>query len=759
MNYNPLYENAILIAPISEEGFFNSYRQAFPKVKFDVLTIEEVEGMFALTHDEDAVLYLLEKGYPYPLAKELLIALDHMKEREYKSPKLQALIPLFEEMKKKGLLYQDALPFSFFKGRNIVIRGYSDGKRIASALESLPNISLSWDKVVPPRKDLPPYLEFEDIHQELHYLCNSIAKLLLNDVKPSDIYVVGLPAEAYMEMELMCQAYHIPFVNPSVPSLFALPFAKKVLNLFAEKGLGETLSSFEGQVLSKDERAILTNLALYGSLTLPQEKLLSILEDVYLDKKCSKQKGEGIVLVNGRYVPRGCHAFIVDFSFGKAPRLHRDASYLSDEERNELGLPSSLLLNAREEKELTALLQKPEIGYISYSASHYGTPLYPSSWGGDDIHSKKGEIFYQAEYSEQMGRMVAASLNDDFQRVRKESPYRASLNAQIPLTRPYDPQFVTFSEAGKKGDLYLSYSSLETFYKCPFAYYLLHKLHLKDEGYSFYPRLGTMLHAYLEKFEENKGDFAKAFDDIVERFDKQGPAFTAKERFLLQNIKPLFMETLEFLAEHFNNISNAKYHHEHKIELSYGDGVILKGSIDLAIESGDTPRYVSIIDFKTKGKNYDEGLLNLGLNLQLPLYAYFASREKDFKDDSLLGVYYAPIVPNQDKNDHSFKGKCEAIPGLNTFDPDPITSGLIDKKAMETVENPGDLGKRLTAIALEKLDEAIIKMRAGDFPISPLNIGDRDKSCGYCPFGDICYQRDEFRRYETGKEGEDGADE
>ena len=88
MNKNPLYENAIIIAPPSEAGFFAAYKEAYPEQHFDVLSVEEVEEMFK-TNSPD--------------------------------------------------------PYAFFKGRNIVIRGYSDGRRIANAIEPLPNISLSWD--------------------------------------------------------------------------------------------------------------------------------------------------------------------------------------------------------------------------------------------------------------------------------------------------------------------------------------------------------------------------------------------------------------------------------------------------------------------------------------------------------------------------------------------------------------------------------------------------------------------------------------
>lgn len=88
MKKNPLYENAIIIAPESEGSFFASYRIAFPEVKFDLITVEAVEAMF------------------------------------------------------KG---EGPDPFLYFKGRNIVIRGYQDGKRIANALEPLPSICVSWD--------------------------------------------------------------------------------------------------------------------------------------------------------------------------------------------------------------------------------------------------------------------------------------------------------------------------------------------------------------------------------------------------------------------------------------------------------------------------------------------------------------------------------------------------------------------------------------------------------------------------------------
>lgn len=761
MDYRPLYENAIFIAPSSEKGFFDAYRKAFPTSSFDHLTIEEVEAMFHYSYDEEALGFLIAKGYSYPLAKELLKGLCHMKEESYLSKKLQDLYLLFVELKEKGLLYQDAYPFQFFKGRNIVIRGYSDGKRIASALESLPNISLSWDKNPPKREGLPPFYAFNDIHEELHAICNEIAAKLASNVAPEDIVIIGLPEECLYEMARLCSYYHIPFSKKRTASLYDLPFAKKILAKLDGESAEEILLEATKKQWGEDEIAVFLELRFLANLGLEKDRLKSVLEDALKEKKVKRKSKGGINLISGRYFPMGSHVFVMDFSFGKAPKLSRDNAYFTDAEKEELGMATSLDINRRDEKELSALLTREEVCWVSYSASRLGSPVYPSPWAGDNIHTRNGKYEYREERSKEFASFVYASLEDDYQRVRKESPYRAFLGSVLQKETPYDPQFKPFPEAGKKGPLYLSFSGIDSYFKCPFSYYLRHVLHLRDEAPSFYADLGNLLHKVMESVQTKQIDkeaiFEKAKQEVL-----AGRTLTEKENFFLNAAKNRFFATIDFLQAHYQEMDHPVFLHERVVNLEFAKDIVLTGKIDLALLTGDSPAYVSILDFKTNGKKYDEAKTEFGLELQLPIYAYFATHDATFEGHPLLGVYFVPLLGKSDPSSPGYEknlvlqGKYEAIPGQQSFDPAPETSGFINKKASAPVENEGELGQALSELAKGQIEMAAERIRNGDFEISPIAIGQMN-ACAYCPYADVCYRRDDMFRYEEGGD-DDEAD-
>ena len=764
MDYRPLYENAIIIAPTSEKGFFNAYHKAFPKTKFDVLTIEEVEKMFCYSYDEEALCHLVKLGYSYPLAKELLVGLSHMQDKDYRSEKLNSLVPLFKELRQAGLLYNDAYPFLFFKGRNILIRGYVDGFRIASALESLPNISLSWDIKEAPRKDLIKVFPFDDVHDELHALCNDIAGKLSQGYKPEDIFIVGLPSECLYEFRLLCADYHIPFAGEDKACLLDLPLAKEILRRLEKEEPSAILESFASEEEDENVQSLLDQLYRYGNLGLDKKKLISTLEDVYKDKKTRGAAKGGINLINSREIPDGCLAYIVDFSFAKAPSIKRDNGYFDDKECSELGLPTSLKKNGREEKELETLLRRKEVVYASYSLSRYGTPIYPSPWAGDGIHSELGAYEYKEEYSFEAASFYGASLNDAYNKVRKDSPYRDSLNKAIPPTPVYDPSFKPYEGAGRSGDIHLSFSSIDKYFRCPFSYYLSYVLKLKDEESAFNMRIGNILHSVMEKVDVRPIDLERCFNEALAKEEESGGPFSSKERFYLEGIKERFFKTVEYLKMNYANIVNGKFIHEMPVSYLLDEHTELVGKIDLAITSGPSSSYLSILDFKTGGKAFVPAENKFGLGLQLPIYAYFAKHVEGLKGHKLLGTFFVPLVGKEEADSPKYlkemnlSGVYEYIPAINEFSPENEATGFLNKKQGVEVENEGELGDNLASVAEEKIKEANERIREGDFKISPIVLGDREVACEYCPYGDICFLKEEFKRYESTKENNDEAD-
>ena len=763
MERRPLYENAIFIAPASQQGFFYDYRRQYPDVLFDFLTIEEVEGLFAYRYDDDAVIALLEKGYSYGFAKDILEGLCHFQDKEYQSKKLRDLVPLFVDLRKRGLLYKEGMPEPFFKGRNIVIRGYADGTRIMNALRELPNISVSYDNPKRNEENLLPVHAFADIHQELHYLCNSIAKDIANGTNPEDVYLVGFSSEFAFELSLYCSSYGIPFALPREGSFYDLPFAKGILARLKDETPADILASFGEEEPVEEEALALGLLAQYAVLDSTKLDLASIMEDVYRASRLPQEKQAGTIhLAHGHDVPDGCHAYLMDFTFGKAPRMHSDNRYFTDGERLELGMPTSLERNRREEVELSAFLKRPELKLITASTTHSGNSVYLSPWAGDGKHTsaEMGDNTIDVEYDRAFARYWLTALQDDYRRVRKESSYRQDLLRQVGEEEEYDPKYQPFVPVKEDKALHLSFSSVDSYYKCPFSYLYGKILHLDDGPSMFLARVGTIFHAVMEHVELGEVDVEKLYAEAMAKSEAADGPFSEKEKVLLANLLDKLKAAVAFYQEHFSVMTNPRFQHEKEIAGLRIDETFpnyLRGRIDLAIFTGDQGQYISILDYKTSDKTFDIKQTEFGLMLQLPIYAYVANHLPEYSDSKLIATGFARLF---DKNG-KFKERVVGDPDVayETFEPADKEFTQRDRSKKRIVIP--DLENTLSEVAERKLKEAASSIRKGAFDIGPLYLDGKSDACKYCKLADICYHRPDMNRYEsTGKDEDDSeADE
>ena len=138
------YDGAILIAPNAQEAYFRRYRKDHPEENFDVLDLRQLEAMFFYDLSSTAQEILASAGYE---EEEIPFLLEAVKRVRYlnDSPALSRYFACRDLLEKSGALQVLHDPFSFFKGRKIIVRGYYDGKAIAEAMQELPNICVNFD--------------------------------------------------------------------------------------------------------------------------------------------------------------------------------------------------------------------------------------------------------------------------------------------------------------------------------------------------------------------------------------------------------------------------------------------------------------------------------------------------------------------------------------------------------------------------------------------------------------------------------------
>ena len=174
--------------------------------------------------------------------------------------------------------------------------------------------------------------------------------------------------------------------------------------------------------------------------------------------------------------------------------------------------------------------------------------------------------------------------------------------------------------------------------------------------------------------------------------------------------------------------------------------------------------YFSIIDYKT-GK-IDTSILPMkyGLNMQLAVYLYLIHYSKIFKSPIFTGIYYQNILfdhltwskklDKEQEDLYLLKGySTDDIDVLERFDKTYKDSRLI--KSMSYNDKFGRYSKILDNTTLynlvkftkEHINKQTDKILDRDFSIDPKVYKEKNVSCKYCKFRDLCYMNDKNIKY------------
>lgn len=194
-----------------------------------------------------------------------------------------------------------------------------------------------------------------------------------------------------------------------------------------------------------------------------------------------------------------------------------------------------------------------------------------------------------------------------------------------------------------------SVSSFETYFQCPYAYFLKTGLHLsKSEIPSVDTAIiGTIQHALLEQLISSKGKhYGKSesvelhsilepyFQQLESLFPQQGQLLEVIQKRMITN----FQLTLAYLDEMESNTSfkpvQQEYHFDVKLLEEDSYPIHLKGIID---RIDQVQNDIRIIDYKSSSKTLSESKVRAGLQLQLLTYLMIVSNQLQANP---IGAYY-----------------------------------------------------------------------------------------------------------------------
>ena len=172
--------------------------------------------------------------------------------------------------------------------------------------------------------------------------------------------------------------------------------------------------------------------------------------------------------------------------------------------------------------------------------------------------------------------------------------------------------------------------------------------------------------------------------------------------------------------------------------------------------------YLKVVDYKSGNKDFSLKRLRAGLDLQLPLYMDYVLKEerKKHKDMEVLpsALFYFtmdnPALPyDPEKNTEKERLKALKPRGLVNISeenlshleklgteeslclPIQVKNGAVEEKGAAVSKEKLDA---LLSYAKEKMREEYRRMKAGEKDISPMEEGNEQTACSYCPYHSIC---------------------
>lgn len=292
-----------------------------------------------------------------------------------------------------------------------------------------------------------------------------------------------------------------------------------------------------------------------------------------------------------------------------------------------------------------------------------------------------------------------------------------------------------------------SSSSLENYFTCPNKFLFNDVLKLKPfEKNEFNPLvIGNIVHLALKEFGEKlkKGDVdektkKEIVDNIFRRKEFQKVFFVKNAKILIENLKKEIYRLFEFVQKEqiFSNFKMAKLEFEFLEEI---DNFKLKGFVDRIDESKDE---FIIIDYKTGNTKIDFKDIVLTKKIQLILYSIVLEK---ILNKPCAGVYYLTITDDysKEKKRNIYLNGITVLENNNLKNLDTSCeekSQFFDFKEKYNLKRSEF--KNLQNYVLEKIKEAVNKIKCGEFTSSPQKMKDLS-SCDYCNYKEICFEKNE----------------
>ena len=758
----------IIVAPrqMHKNLLFNSRKESL-FVNPKIITKEELldkyygkvtkEGLYLLFKNHDIIYDNLMQLVPYiSRANESCVRNKNIK-----------LYELKKEVEEHGFLEKDEFFDQFIIGKEFEIYGYcKEDNELLSLLKKY-NIKCEFKSFHKGNRPLS-INNFPLIEDEIFYMLNSIADLLKNGVKPDDIFIYTSNENAIYYISKYYESFGFKINFPNSECLYSQEIVSVFLKTAKENKSFDV--AFENLTKTEENQDIVNALVEACFPELDFDKKYDYVCALLKSRKLQNVRYENAVnIIDSPIFDENKYIFIPEFAQNIYPKSFKDSDYISDADKEELNVLTSLDKCRIEDNISKDFLLSNNIFVLSRSSASFSEKYFASPFV-KSLNIKENNIKEIPDklYSVKYGVYRLGIDEDKKHYFLQHSNCLDSLKNQINIDYANYHNDYTNADAFETGkELKLSYSTAKSYFQCPFSYYLDNVLEIKIEEDIFEARLGKLAHAVFENQFKDDFDFEETFENARKEFEwKPG------ENLLVDRLKNDIKAASDASILHVKKYAkNASVDTEKYLYAPISEHTKLIGYADKIIKIDDTD--IIVIDYKTNNESFERSKIPYGLSLQLPTYAYLLSKSQKFENLHIAGLYINNVINYKFKSEKDDEDIIDSYLKLNGITVSNQESALkIDEslsngksffikglslKNGEFVKKGSSLAgdeelKQLQEDTLQKYLEADEGIRSNQFEISPLFLTS-DGPCKFCKHKDICFLREEQkRRKENGED-------
>lgn len=725
------------------------------------ISLEELEKHYFFDIKEDALLYLLDKTNENIDVLKLMLKNIYKIDitKEYKESKLNNLKSLYLDLKDNNYLIFDKGYREYLLTKNIYILGYSMLEPYQK--EMLDSINTNY-------LDITSNLSFDTVYKyhsmkdEIISTALKIRELNSKGISYNKIFLAGVDNSYNYLLKTTFKMFDIPIYLKSTNKITSLISVKDYLK---DKDINHIKDiNIKSKIMKIESDLSYAKNSKYYDILLKDR-----LENTGLD---SIELVESVKVLNEAIevpylVSDDEYLFVLGFNQNHLPKIYKDEDYLSDNLKSKCNLNTSTINNKQSKDSLVKVLGTIKNLTISYKLTSL-TGEYAKSSLLNELNLKEVDsLNYSYNYSKEFNNYRVSSLLDTYYKYHEEDKDFTFLTTNIDTSKytSFDHKFKGINRPITPYSL--SYSNLDDFAKCPFKYYLKHILKLDSFDENFNTKIGNIFHSVLkDSYSDNF-----SFDISLNKALKDNP-LDKRENVLFKRLETELQEIVNYNKQVEKRSFLTEFYGEKRLEIPLSEHATLKGFIDkILFKTFHDKTYYAVFDYKTGSATLNLDYLEDGLYLQLPLYIYLINKSNLFDNPSFVGFFYQYLL-------QSYKDKEEQVKNLKlvgyTTDDKIILSYLDEDYETDSfvkglsVKKDGELSSRSKILSDSELEDIMNSINKAlekslkiidnnDFQIAPKIINNKNISCEFCPFKEVCFVSASDYIYLEKKEGESNA--